>query len=98
VRLADCWWERLASTIAGNVRRLPSIIESLHGGMGVKLLVILFFLKMLATSITFGSGAVAGCRPTLVMALCTAALSLRLPCVFPAAVPQPELFVLLGMM
>ena len=54
---------------------------------------------MLATSITFGSGAVGGLfAPTLVIgALYGGAFGFGLHTLAPQAVPQPELFVLLGM-
>ena len=77
----------------------PVIVKSLHGGLEVKLFVILLILKMVATSITFGSGAVGGLfAPTLVMgALYGGAFGFGFHALFPRAVPQPELFVLLGM-
>ena len=77
----------------------PVIVKSLHGGLDVKLFVLLLFLKMLATSITFGSGAVGGLfSPTLVMgAMYGGAFGFGIHALFPEAVPQPELFVLLGM-
>jgi CIC family chloride channel protein len=60
---------------------------------------MLLFLKMLATWITFGSGAVGGLfAPTLVIgAMYGGAFGFGFHALFPAAVPQPELFVLLGM-
>jgi len=77
----------------------PVILKALHGGLEVKLFVILLFLKMLATSITFGSGAVGGLfAPTLVMgAMYGGAFGFGFHAMFPEMVPQPELFVLLGM-
>jgi CIC family chloride channel protein len=77
----------------------PMITRSLNGGMAVHLFVILLLLKMLATSITFGSGAVGGLfAPTLVIgALFGGAFGYGIHAVAPQAVPQPELFVLLGM-
>ena len=77
----------------------PVILKALHGGLDVKLFVLLLFLKMLATSITFGSGAVGGLfAPTLVMgAMYGGAFGFGFHALFPAAVPQPELYVLLGM-
>ena len=38
----------------------PTIIQGIEGGITFQLFVILLLLKMLATSITFGSGAVGG--------------------------------------
>lgn len=77
----------------------PVIVRSIHDGMPVHLFVILLLLKMLATSITFGSGAVGGLfAPTLVMgALFGGAFGYLAHSIAPQAVPQPELFVLLGM-
>ncbi len=77
----------------------PVIARSIHGGMSVQLFVVLLLLKMLATSITFGSGAVGGLfAPTLVMgALYGGAFGYGVHGLAPQMVPQPELFVLLGM-
>ena len=77
----------------------PTILAGIHGQIGVTLFVILLVLKMLATSITFGSGAVGGLfAPTLVIgALFGGAFGYGLHALVPAAVPQPELFVLMGM-
>jgi CIC family chloride channel protein len=77
----------------------PVIQRSIDSGLPVSLFVILLVLKMLATSITFGSGAVGGLfAPTLVMgALYGGAFGYGFHLLAPAAVPQPELFVLLGM-
>ena len=77
----------------------PVIIKGLHGGFDVKLFVILLFLKMVATSITFGSGAVGGLfAPTLVMgAMYGGVFGFGFHALVPEMVPQPELFVLLGM-
>jgi len=77
----------------------PVIEGIIRDGMPFQLLVILLLLKMLATSITFGSGAVGGLfAPTLVMgALYGGAFGYGLHAVAPGLVPQPELFVLLGM-
>ncbi|MBZ5507088.1 MAG: chloride channel protein [Acidobacteriia bacterium] len=77
----------------------PVIEHSLHQGIGFELCVILLGLKMLATSITFGSGAVGGLfAPTLVIgAMYGGAFGFGLHRLAPAVVPQPELFVLLGM-
>ncbi|MEQ1886947.1 MAG: chloride channel protein [Bryobacteraceae bacterium] len=76
-----------------------TIDAGLTGGITLQLFVILLFLKMLATSITFGSGAVGGLfAPTLVIgSLFGGAFGYGVRAVFPSAVPQPELFVLLGM-
>jgi len=77
----------------------PTIYRSLNGGFGVQVFVVLLALKMLATSITFGSGAVGGLfAPTLVIgALYGGAFGYGFHRLAPQAVPQPELFVLLGM-
>ena len=77
----------------------PVIHRSLSGGMTVQLFVALLALKMLATSITFGSGAVGGLfAPTLVIgALYGGAFGYGFHQIAPQAAPQPELFVLLGM-
>ncbi len=77
----------------------PVIEHSLSGGLGFQLFVILLGLKMLATSITFGSGAVGGLfAPTLMIgAMYGGAFGLGLHALLPRAVPQPELFILLGM-
>ena len=77
----------------------PTILKGLGGEIGVGLFVILLFLKMLATSITFGSGAVGGLfAPTLVIgSLFGGAFGYGLHALAPALAPQPELFVLLGM-
>jgi CIC family chloride channel protein len=77
----------------------PVIEHSLSGGLGLNLFVILLGLKMLATSITIGSGAVGGLfAPTLMIgAMYGGAFGFGLHRLLPSAVPQPELFVLLGM-
>lgn len=77
----------------------PVILQSLQGQVGFTLFVALLLLKMLATSITFGSGAVGGLfAPTLVMgAMFGGAWGFGVHALFPEAVPQPELLVLLGM-
>ncbi len=77
----------------------PVIDHGLHGGIAFELFVTLLLLKMLATSITFGSGAVGGLfAPTLVIgAMYGGAFGYGLQRIVPTAVPQPELFVLLGM-
>jgi chloride channel protein, CIC family len=76
------------------------VVESaLQGRIGVKLFVILLFLKILATCITFGSGAVGGMfAPTLFMgAMFGGAFGFGFHALFPSVVPQPEIFVVLGM-
>lgn len=77
----------------------PVIVKAIHGGIGVPLFVALVLLKMLATSITFGSGGVGGLfAPTLVIgAMYGGAFGYGFHALAPWAVPQPELFVLLGM-
>lgn len=77
----------------------PLLDRVIGDGMPVRLLVALLLLKMLATSITFGSGAVGGLfAPTLVMgALYGGAFGYGVHTIAPGVVPQPALFVLLGM-
>lgn len=77
----------------------PVIEHGLRGGIAFRLFLILLGLKMLATSITFGSGAVGGLfAPTLVIgAMYGGAFGYGFQYIVPSAVPQPELFVLLGM-
>jgi len=77
----------------------PTIIKAIHGDFGFEMFVALLLLKMLVTSITFGSGAVGGLfAPTLVIgSLFGGAFGYGLHALFPSAVPQPVLFVLLGM-
>ena len=77
----------------------PTIESGLNGGITLQLFVLLLFFKMLATSITFGSGAVGGLfAPTLVIgSLFGGAFGYGMRTLVPSAVPQPELFVLLGM-
>jgi CIC family chloride channel protein len=77
----------------------PVIKRGVDGGLPVQLFATLLALKMLATSITFGSGAVGGLfAPTLVIgSLFGGAYGYGLHRIFPDLVPQPELFVLLGM-
>ena len=77
-----------------------SVIDSaLRGRIGVRLFIILLLLKILATCITFGSGAVGGLfAPTLFMgAMFGGAFGFGFHLLFPSVVPQPEVFVLLGM-
>jgi CIC family chloride channel protein len=77
----------------------PVIERGLQGGMVFQLFLVLLGLKMLATAITFGSGAVGGLfAPTLVIgAMYGGAFGYGFHHLMPSAVPQPELFVLLGM-
>ncbi len=77
----------------------PVIERGLQGGIVFELFVVLLGLKMLATSITFGSGAVGGLfAPTLVMgAMYGGAWGYGVHRILPQVVPQPEIFVLLGM-
>jgi len=77
----------------------PLIRRSLDGGISVQLFVALLLFKMVATSITFGSGAVGGLfAPTLVIgALYGGAWGYGVHQLAPQLAPQPELFVLLGM-
>lgn len=77
----------------------PVIQDGVQGKLVFELFLALLVLKMLATSITFGSGAVGGLfAPTLVIgAMFGGAFGYGFHYVLPAAVPQPELFVLLGM-
>jgi len=77
-----------------------AVVENaLHGRLSLKLLVILLLLKILATCITFGSGAVGGMfAPTFFMgAMFGGIFGFGFHALFPSAVPQPEIFVLLGM-
>ena len=75
------------------------IDRGLEGRIGVAMFVILLLLKMLATSLTFGSGAVGGLfAPTLFMgAMFGGAFGFGFHLLAPAAAPQPEAYVLLGM-
>jgi len=77
----------------------PVIKDSLQGGMVFHVFLILMCLKMVATSITFGSGAVGGLfAPTLVIgAMFGGVFGYGFHYLMPAIAPQPELFVLLGM-
>ncbi len=77
----------------------PVIRLGVDGGMPVHLFAILMMLKMAATSITFGSGAVGGLfAPTLVIgSLFGGAWGYGLHAIAPHLAPQPQLFVLLGM-
>jgi len=77
----------------------PVIQDGLQGRLSLELFLALLGLKMLATSITFGSGAVGGLfAPTLVIgAMFGGAFGYSFHYLMPAAAPQPELFVLLGM-
>jgi CIC family chloride channel protein len=77
----------------------PVVEQALKGDISVSLFAILLVLKMAATAITFGSGAVGGMfAPTLVMgAMFGGAFGFGLQRLYPGAAPQPEVFVLLGM-
>lgn len=73
--------------------------RGLSGEISFQLFVVLLILKMVATSLTFGSGAVGGLfAPTLFMgAMFGGAFGYGFNWLYPAAVPEPGLFVLLGM-
>jgi CIC family chloride channel protein len=75
------------------------VVSALRGRIGVNLFIILLLLKILATCITFGSGAVGGLfAPTLFIgAMFGGAFGFGFHALFPTVVPQPEVFVLLGM-
>ena len=77
----------------------PVVETALKGEIGVRLLVTLLMLKILATAITFGLGAVGGMfAPALVMgAMFGGAFGFGVRQLYPGAAPQPEVFVLLGM-
>jgi CIC family chloride channel protein len=77
----------------------PTIIQALNGGFGIKLCLILLILKMVATSVSFGSGAVGGLfAPTLVIgAMFGGVFGYGVRAIAPSAVPQLALFILLGM-
>ena len=77
----------------------PVIDRGLRGSMTFELFFVLLGLKMLATSITFGSGAVGGLfAPTLVIgAMFGGTVGYGFHHISPALAPQPELFILLGM-
>lgn len=77
----------------------PVIQDGLQGKLLFDLFLAILGFKMLATSITFGSGAVGGLfAPTLVIgAMFGGAFGYGFHHLLPAAAPQPELFVLLGM-
>jgi CIC family chloride channel protein len=87
------WFPQVLSSGYSTIR------QGVSGEIGFELFVILLLLKMLATSITFGSGAVGGLfAPTLVIgALFGGAFGYGVHSIMPAAIPQPALFVLLGM-
>jgi len=76
-----------------------TIRQGVVGDMGFQLFVMLLLLKMVATTITFGSGAVGGLfAPTLVIgAMFGGAFGYGVNAIAPWAAPQPSLFVLLGM-
>ena len=75
------------------------VVSGLDGRMNFDLCMILLLLKMVATSITFGSGAVGGLfAPTLFMgAMFGGAFGLGLHALSPVVVPQPEIYILIGM-
>jgi chloride channel protein, CIC family len=77
----------------------PVITRAMNSELSVALFATLLFMKMVATSVTFGSGAVGGLfAPTLVMgALYGGAVGYGVHAIAPSIAPQPELFVLLGM-
>ncbi len=76
-----------------------TIRQGITGEFGFEMFLVLLLLKMLATWITFGSGAVGGLfAPTLVIgALFGGAFGYGMKAIVPWAIPQPALFVLLGM-
>jgi CIC family chloride channel protein len=75
------------------------VVAGLDGRMHFDLCMVLLLLKMVATSITFGSGAVGGLfAPTLFMgAMLGGVFGFGLHALCPAVVPQPEVYILLGM-
>ncbi len=77
----------------------PVIQNGLRGGIGLELFVVLLLLKMLATSITLGSGAVGGLfAPTLMIgAMYGGAFGYAFHWLMPSTITQPALFALLGM-
>jgi CIC family chloride channel protein len=87
------WFPQVLSSGYSTIR------QGVSGEIGFELFVVLLLLKMLATSITFGSGAVGGLfAPTLVIgALFGGAFGYGVHAIMPGAIPQPALFVLLGM-
>ena len=93
VGLMGIWFPQVMSTGWSTIKL------GLEGQMGFSLLVLLFALKMVATSVTFASGAVGGLfSPILVIgSLFGGVFAYGVRSVIPWAVPQPELFVLLGM-
>ncbi len=76
-----------------------TIRQSVTGQIGLGLLIVLLVLKMAATSISFGSGAVGGLfAPTLVIgSLFGGVFGYSVHAIAPEYAPQPALFVLLGM-
>jgi len=87
------WYPQVMSAGYSTIRK------GVTGEIGLELFVVLLVLKMVATSVTFGSGAVGGLfAPTLVIgALFGGAFGYGVQAVLPGAIPQPALFVLLGM-
>jgi CIC family chloride channel protein len=75
------------------------VVSGLDGLMTFERCIVLLLLKMVATSITFGSGAVGGLfAPTLFMgAMFGGAFGFGLHALCPAVVPQPEIYLLIGM-
>jgi len=75
------------------------VVSGLDGQMNFARCLVLLLLKMVATSITFGSGAVGGLfAPTLFMgAMFGGAFGLGLHALSPVVVPQPEIYILIGM-
>ena len=74
-------------------------VAGLDGRMNFESYIVLLLLKMVATCITFGSGAVGGLfAPTLFMgAMLGGAFGFGLHTLCPAVVPQPEIYILIGM-
>ena len=75
------------------------VVHGIRDGYSVQMFSLLFLLKIVATSITFGSGAVGGLfAPTLFMgAMFGGAFGYGVQILHPAAAPQPEVYVVLGM-
>jgi chloride channel protein, CIC family len=75
------------------------VVAGLDGRMNFERCIVLLLLKMVATSITFGSGAVGGLfAPTLFMgAMFGGAFGFGLHALYPTVVPQPEIYILIGM-
>ncbi len=75
------------------------VAHGLQGDISLKLFVILLILKMVATSLSFGSGAVGGLfAPTLFIgAMFGGMFGYAFHALYPAAAPQPGVYILLGM-